>query len=161
MGKLWRFSRKCISHFCGHLDFAYSGGSKNCVQKSLGLIFPYHPNKERSTYRQVCLTSSGQRRNQNGQADPSREQLQHHPLFKTEVQISGSYCSILATDIAAIFANRKSHRRPQKSQRFLSQEKAMLHCNLRVRWKVASDLRFRAAICEPNVRFLGFIPHGV
>ena len=30
------------------------------------------------------------------------------------------------------------------------QEKAMLHCDLRVRWKVASDLRFRAAISEPK-----------
>ena len=26
----------------------------------------------------------------------------------------------------------------------------MLHCDLRVRWKVASDLRFRAAISEPR-----------
>ena len=26
----------------------------------------------------------------------------------------------------------------------------MLHCDLRVRWKVASDLRFRAAISEPE-----------
>ena len=26
----------------------------------------------------------------------------------------------------------------------------MLHCDLRVRWTVASDLRFRAAICEPK-----------
>ena len=26
----------------------------------------------------------------------------------------------------------------------------MLHCDLRVRWKVASDLRFRAAIYEPK-----------
>ena len=34
--------------------------------------------------------------------------------------------------------------------RFLRQEKAMLHCDLRVRWKVASDLRFRAAISEPK-----------
>ena len=30
------------------------------------------------------------------------------------------------------------------------QDKAMLHCDLRVRWKVASDLRFRAAISEPK-----------
>ena len=30
------------------------------------------------------------------------------------------------------------------------QEKAMLHCDLRVRWKVASDLRFRVAISEPK-----------
>ena len=28
--------------------------------------------------------------------------------------------------------------------------KAMLRCDLRVRWKVASDLRFRAAISEPK-----------
>ena len=32
--------------------------------------------------------------------------------------------------------------------RFPRQEKAMLNCDLRVRWKVASDLRFRAAISE-------------
>ena len=34
--------------------------------------------------------------------------------------------------------------------RFPRQEKAMLHCDLRVRWKVDSDLRFRAAISEPK-----------
>ena len=34
--------------------------------------------------------------------------------------------------------------------RFPRQEKAMLHCDLRVRWKVASDLRFRAATSEPK-----------
>ena len=34
--------------------------------------------------------------------------------------------------------------------RFPRQEKAMLHCDLRVRWKVASDLRFRAAISQPK-----------
>ena len=33
---------------------------------------------------------------------------------------------------------------------FPQQEKAMLHCDLRVRRKVASDLRFRAAISEPE-----------
>ena len=37
---------------------------------------------------------------------------------------------------------------PEK--RFPRQEKAMLHCDLRVRWKVASDLRFQAAISEPK-----------
>ena len=37
--------------------------------------------------------------------------------------------------------------------RFPRQEKAMLHCDLRVRWKVASDLRFRAAISEPKTPF--------
>ena len=34
--------------------------------------------------------------------------------------------------------------------RFQRQLKAMLHCDLRVRWKVASDLRFRAAIFDPK-----------
>ena len=34
--------------------------------------------------------------------------------------------------------------------RFSKEEKAMLHCDLRLRWKVASDLRFRAAISEPR-----------
>ena len=34
--------------------------------------------------------------------------------------------------------------------RFPKQEKAMPHCDLRVRWKVAGDLRFRAAISEPK-----------
>ena len=34
--------------------------------------------------------------------------------------------------------------------RFPRQETAMMHCDLRVRWKVASDLRFRAAISEPK-----------
>ena len=36
--------------------------------------------------------------------------------------------------------------------RFLTEDKAMLHCDLRVRWKVASDLRFGAAISEPGTR---------
>ena len=34
--------------------------------------------------------------------------------------------------------------------RFRREEKAMLHCDLSVRWTVASDLRFRAAISEPK-----------
>ena len=34
--------------------------------------------------------------------------------------------------------------------RFPRQETAMMHCDLRARWKVASDLRFRAAISEPR-----------
>ena len=36
--------------------------------------------------------------------------------------------------------------------------KAMLHCDLRVRWKVASNLRFRAAMSEPqNLLSAGFL----
>ena len=33
---------------------------------------------------------------------------------------------------------------------YLEQDKSMPHCDLRLRWKVASDLRFRAAISEPK-----------
>ena len=40
--------------------------------------------------------------------------------------------------------------RTQEIARFPKQETAMMHCDLRVRWKVASDLRFRAAISEPK-----------
>ena len=39
---------------------------------------------------------------------------------------------------------------PRNRARFPRQETAMMHCDLRVRWKVASDLRFRAAISEPK-----------
>ena len=35
--------------------------------------------------------------------------------------------------------------------RFPRQDQAILRCDLRVRWKVASDLRFRAAISEPKI----------
>ena len=38
--------------------------------------------------------------------------------------------------------------RTQEIARFPRQETAMTHCDLRVRWKVASDLRFQAAISE-------------
>ena len=48
------------------------------------------------------------------------------------------------------FCDCDAHRGPQKSQRFPRQDKAILHCDLRVRWKVASGLRFRAAISEPE-----------
>ena len=40
--------------------------------------------------------------------------------------------------------------RTPEMARFPKQEAAMMHCDLRVRWKVASDLRFRAAISEPE-----------
>ena len=55
-------------------------------------------------------------------------------------------------DLIALFAicDYDAHRGPQKSQRFPRPEKAMLHCDVSVRWKVASDLRFRAAISEPK-----------
>ena len=59
----------------------------------------------------------------------------------------------LSAPIAAIFAicDCDAHRGPQKSQRFPRQEEAMLHCDSRVRWKVASALRFRVAISEPKI----------
>ena len=49
------------------------------------------------------------------------------------------------------FCDCDAHRGPQKLLRFPRQEKAMLHCGLRVRWKVASDLRFQAEISEPEI----------
>ena len=60
-----------------------------------------------------------------------------------------SYCPLRAasrTEIAAIFAicDCDAHRRPQK----LLAISETLHCDLRVLWKVASDLRFRVAISE-------------
>ena len=57
------------------------------------------------------------------------------------------------TEIAAIFAicDCDAHRGPEKSRDFRDKRKqSVLHCDLRVRWKVASDLRFRAAISEPR-----------
>ena len=61
------------------------------------------------------------------------------------------------TEIAVIFAicDCDAHRGLQKSQRFPRQEKAVLHCDLRVGWKVASDLRFQAAISESKARQRG------
>ena len=59
-------------------------------------------------------------------------------------------CQCLAHRNRSDFCNlrlRCPSRTPEIA-RFLRQEKAMLHCNARVRWKVASDLRFRAAISE-------------
>ena len=53
--------------------------------------------------------------------------------------------------LASEICDRDAHRRPQKSQRFPRQEKAILPCDLRVQWKVASDLRFRGAISEPKI----------
>ena len=58
------------------------------------------------------------------------------------------------TEIAAIFAicDCDAHRGPQKSLAISE----TLHCDLRMRWKVASDLRFRVAISEPEtISFCG------
>ena len=70
-------------------------------------------------------------------------------------QRSNAYvlCAAERTEIAAVFCDCDAHRGPQKAQRFPRHEKGMLHCDLRVRWKVASDLRFRAAISEPETPF--------
>ena len=42
---------------------------------------------------------------------------------------------------------------PRNRSDFRDKETALLHCDLRVRWKVASDLRFLAAISEPKTPF--------
>ena len=47
--------------------------------------------------------------------------------------------------------NCDAHRvTPEIASRFPRQDKPMVHCDVRVWWKVASDLRFRAAISEPE-----------
>ena len=48
---------------------------------------------------------------------------------------------------------------PRNRKRFLTEDKAMVHCDLRVRWKVASDLRFQAAILslKPFLMFANFV----
>ena len=48
-----------------------------------------------------------------------------------------------APKIAAIFAicSCDAHRGRKNSLRFLRQDKAMLHCDLRVQWRIASDLQ--------------------
>ena len=57
-------------------------------------------------------------------------------------------------DLSALKSQRflrfRCPSRTPEIARFPRQEKAMLHCDLRVRCKVASDLRFRAAISEPK-----------
>ena len=76
---------------------------------------------------------------------------QHTPVKRDRKLPAFSYIPfILAHRNCSDFCDCDAHRGPQKSQRFPRQEKAMLHCDLRVRWKVASDLRFRAAISEPK-----------
>ena len=67
-------------------------------------------------------------------------------------------CLFLALENFLVHRNRSDFcdlrlRCPSRTPeiaRFPKQEKAMLHCDLRVRWKVASDLRSRAAISEPK-----------
>ena len=61
-------------------------------------------------------------------------------------------CISLAHQNRSDFCNLRLRclSRTPEIARFPRQEKAMLHCDLRVRWKVASDLRFRAANSEPK-----------
>ena len=61
---------------------------------------------------------------------------------------SGNCFVAQRTEIAAIFAICDcAHRRPQKSPAISE----TLHCDLRVRWRVAGDLRFRVAISEVEI----------
>ena len=73
---------------------------------------------------------------------------------------SGNSCKLLRVRLDFELSAPKSQRflrfaiamptRTPEIARFLRQEPAMMHCDLRVRLKVASDLRFRAAISEPK-----------
>ena len=80
---------------------------------------------------------------------PTPYSIQKHPLVQN---LSRRLFFSLAHRNRSDFCDlrlRCPSRTPEIA-RFLKQEKAMLHCDLRVRWKVASDLRFRAAISEPK-----------
>ena len=61
-----------------------------------------------------------------------------------------SVCLVLLGSGLPAEPNWRAPMRAHQSINQSRQEKAVLHCNLRVRWKVASDLRFRAAISEPK-----------
>ena len=70
--------------------------------------------------------------------------------------LSPSFSGNLKGGCASAHLNRSDLRlrcpsRPPEIARLPRQDKAMLHCDLRVRWKVASDLRFQAAISEPKI----------
>ena len=47
---------------------------------------------------------------------------------------------------------------PRNRQQFPRQDKAMLHCDLRARWEVASDLRSRVEHSEPELGSEIFVP---
>ena len=49
-----------------------------------------------------------------------------------------------------LFLSVYAHSGPQKSRNFRDKRQQMMHCDLRVRLKVASALRFRAASSEPK-----------
>ena len=60
--------------------------------------------------------------------------------------ISLSFCSFEGSSpISKPAPNPGTHQTPVETL-----AEAVLHCDLRVRWKVASDLRFGAAISEPE-----------
>ena len=74
----------------------------------------------------------------------------HHEQGHSEIVVVLHHLSAPKSQRIFAICDCDAHRGPEKSQRFPRQEKEMLHCDLRVRWKVASDLRFRAAISEPK-----------
>ena len=66
--------------------------------------------------------------------------------------LMGSWGSKLSAPKSQRFLRLRCPSRTPEIARFPRQAKAMLHCDLRLRWKVASDLRFRAAISKPKTR---------
>ena len=87
-----------------------------------------------------------------GNRDVEIKIFERDQTFRSRLKISIEIKFFVIVGPSGIFAicDCDAPREPQKSQRFPRQEKAMLHCDLRVRWKVASDLRFRAAMSEPK-----------
>ena len=86
-------------------------------------------------------------------------------LSRSGLKISSVWSEIFTRSIGIEFFQSQGPLGSQRFLRFLRlrcpsrtpeiaqlprQEKAMLHCDLRLRWKLASDLRFQAAISEPE-----------
>ena len=79
--------------------------------------------------------------------------VHHQSKYYVCVRFSLSYVQLSAPKSQRFcYLRVRCPSRTPEFARFLTEDKAMLHCDLRVRWKVASDLRFGAAISEPETR---------
>ena len=99
-----------------------------------------------SPYRFTVLLNSG------GSKSPWSEFWSEFPHFMGMGVVPAPSIKCLAHRNRSDFCDlrlRCPSRTPEIA-RFPKQETAMMHCDLRVRWKVASDVRFRAAISEPK-----------
>ena len=75
---------------------------------------------------------------------------QKNPPGKSPAKSSKNYTAKIPDTVLQRGRAKRCPSQTPDIARSPRQEKAMMHCDLRVRWKVASDLRFRAAISEPK-----------